>query len=295
MAEIQAFRGWRYAEKYTPQIEELTSPLFDEVAVRQRERFYSKPLNSIQLSVPRGENMIEKTGELIMTWKDERILSRDPLPSIYVYYQHFSLPGVHRPFCRKGFICNIRVYDWKENVILRHENTMPAAVNDRVDILHATQMNISATHGLYTDELHQLEPYMDESMKNPVYDIEDYQGVRDVLSVIQDKQVIDKFIGVLSKKQIILADGHHRYSGALEYKKLKSHSADHGSNFHMMYLTNTESDDLVILPTHRVILNIPNFDARELLKRLDEYFYIKPIYEPHMATEKISGKDKAFH
>ncbi len=299
MAEIQPFRAWRYAPQYNGTIESLTSPLFDVVSEKQREKLYQNPLNSIHLSVPRGDNPAESARETLQTWKSNGTLARDPLPAIYVYYQYFSLPGSKESFCRKGFICNIRAYDWSEKVLLRHENTIPGAVNDRVDILDATALNVSPTHGLYTDPAFELESYMDESMRNPVYDVEDYQGVRDVLSIIQDRAVIRKFTELLSEKQVILADGHHRYEGSLIYRKKRTqlnpdHDGTEGYNFHMMYLTNTEADDLRILPTHRVINGIEEWSEQEMLAQLAADFTIKPIDEAYSAAEIIAGKPWCF-
>jgi uncharacterized protein (DUF1015 family) len=224
---------------------------------------------------------------------------QDKLPAIYVYYQYFKISGSTKEYCRKGFICNIQVYDWDENVILRHENTMPKSVNDRIELLEKTQLNVSPTHGLYTDELHSLEPYMDEAISNPVYECEDYQGVRDVLGVIQDAHVIQKFIDLIQPKKIILADGHHRYEGSLHYfKRCKQenpgHSGKEGYNFHLMYLTNTESDDLRILPTHRLIHGIKNFNAEVIEEKLKDDFEVREIEDGTTLNEIILGKKWAF-
>ena len=296
MAEIQPFRAWRYSRKYDGLIESFTSPLFDVVSERQREKLYHNPLNSIHLSVPKGKHPAMEAEKTLELWKRNGTLERDALPAIYVYYQYFSLPGVDRQFRRKGFICNIRAYDWEEKTILRHENTIPKAVNDRVDLLDATKLNVSPTHGLYTDPEFQLESFMDESMQNPVYDVEDYQGVRDVMSIIQDHEVIRRFIRVLSDKQVILADGHHRYEGSLIYKKRMQDTDPEGEgfHFHMMYLTNTEADDLKILPTHRLINGLEDLDITKLLETVSRDFMIKPIDEPHTAAEIIAGKPWCF-
>ena len=93
MAEIKPIRAWRYNKKFTPQIDQLTSPLFDVVSLKQREALYQNPLNSIHLSVPRGENPAASAAALLDDWKREDILHQDELPAIYVYYQHFRLAG----------------------------------------------------------------------------------------------------------------------------------------------------------------------------------------------------------
>ena len=299
MAEIRPLKAWRYGADAARDIGTLTSPLFDVVTEKQREALYRNPLNSIHLSVPQGPEPAVRASELLRAWKENGVLSLDLVPGIYVYYQYFFMPGSSKEYCRKGFICNVKAYDWSENIILRHENTIPQSVNDRIEILEKTLLNASPTHGLYTDPLHSLEPYMDESMLAPIYETEDYQGVRDVLSVIHDARVIRKFIDVLAPGKIILADGHHRYEGSLEYrkKKMKENPDDTGKeayHYHMMYLTNSESDDLRILPTHRLITGFEDLSREELLQRLSAYFDIKEQEDPYGLDEIISGKKWAF-
>lgn len=300
MAEIKPIKAWRYNAELQKEIESLTSPLFDVVSAKQREALYKNPLNSIHLSVPKGgEESANLAAERLEKWKKEGIIKQDPLPGIYVYYQYFTLPGSNREHVRKGFITFIKAYDWDEKVILRHENTIPKSVNDRIELLDKTQLNVSATHGLYSDPEFELEPYMDESMEMPLGELEDYQGVREVVSVIHDAKIIKKFIEKIAPQQIILADGHHRYEGSLLYRKKMmeqnpNHTGQEGYNFHMMYLTNSDSDDLRILPTHRLIKDIPDLSEKEILKKLEEDFIIKTLENPEDVHEIILGKKWAF-
>lgn len=299
MAEILPLRAWRYNAELYSDIDSLTSPLFDVVSAKQRGVLYQNPNNSIHISVPLGEAPAKNACETLKRWKDEQVIIQDPVPGIYVYYQYFSLPGEQKEFCRKGFIVNIRTYEWEDNVILRHENTMPGSVNDRKEILKQTELHASPTHGLYTDPDFELEKYMDESMLSPIYETEDYQGVRDVLSVIHDDKVIGKFIEKIKEKQIILADGHHRYEGSLALKhemeeSNPNHTGKEAYNYHFMYLTNTEHDDLRILPTHRLITGISDFNEEALLEKLSEDFNIKVIADAYDTNLIIQGKKGAF-
>ncbi len=299
VAEIKPFRAWRYNENLSSSIDALTSPLFDVVSDKQRKALYQNPYNSIYLSVPQQPEAARKAKQLLNEWKAKGIIQQDKLPAIYVYYQYFKLSGATKEFCRKGFVCNIRAYDWSENVILRHENTIPSAVNDRIELLEQTELNVSPTHGLYTDEEHLLERYMDEAIQQPLYESEDYQGVRDVLAVIHDAAIITVFMTVLRDKKIILADGHHRYEGSLAYREKMTkanpiHTGQEGYNFHLMYLTNTESDDLRILPTHRLIKGLSDFDEVSILQKLEPYFTIKVLDDADTANEIIVGKPWAF-
>jgi len=299
MAEIKPIRGWRYNDALAKNIETLTSPLFDVVSEKQRKSLYQNPLNSIHLSVPEGPDAATRAGHLLAQWKKQGVIVQDKLPAIYVYYQFFKLSGASKEYCRKGFISHIRTYDWDEKVILRHENTIPKSVNDRIELLEKTELHVSPTHGLYTDETFSLEQYMDEAISSPIYECEDYQGVRDVLGVIHDAHVIQKFIDFIEDKSIILADGHHRYEGSLLYKKKKTaqnpnHTGNEGYNFHLMYLTNTEAGDLRILPTHRLIHDIAQFDDELVVKKLHEDFIVKEIEDADTLNEIILGKKWAF-
>jgi uncharacterized protein (DUF1015 family) len=299
MAEIKPVRAWRYNSDLSLQIDTLTSPLFDVVSEKQRNALYKNPYNSIHLSVPMGPHPAQEAATRLESWKENGIIVQDKVAGIYVYYQYFKLAGSEKEFCRKGFICHVKASDWKENVILRHENTMPKSVNDRIEILEQTQLHASPTHGLYTDGDFELEKFMDESISCPIYETEDYQGVRDVLSVIHDAEIIQKFLRKIENKKIILADGHHRYEGSLSYRKKRQqgnprHTGNEGYNYHLMYLTNTEADDLRILPTHRVITGLKHFNEDEVLSKLETDFVIKPVEDAHTINEIIMGKPWAF-
>ncbi|OOG74949.1 DUF1015 domain-containing protein [Algoriphagus sp. A40] len=280
MAEILPLKAWRYNEHLSQNLEELTAPLFDVVSPKQREVLYGNPLNSIHLSVPQGENPAENAGKILARWKSEGVIVQDNLPGIYVYYQYFRLPGDQVERCRKGFIAQIKAYDWEEKEILRHESTIVSAVNDRIDLLCASEIQASPTHGLYEDESSDLEYHMDAAMISPLYELEDYQGVREVLAVIHDAKVISRFLAVLRVKKVILADGHHRLEGAIEYRKQQRNSFPQakwkGSDYHMMYLTNVHGNHLKILPTHRLFYGL-EISESELLDRIKDWFDVRPF------------------
>jgi uncharacterized protein (DUF1015 family) len=299
MAEISPFRAWRYNETLMKNISELTSPLFDVASEKQKAALYGNPYNSIHLSIPCGECPPENASRILQQWRDGGCIQHDPAPGVYVYYQYFRLPGDPKQYCRKGFVCKIRVYDWDQNVILRHENTMPRSVNEQIELLAATRLNVSPTHGLYTDKIFELETHMDQSMQQPICETEDYQGTRDVLSVIREPRIIERFVSLMAQKQVILADGHHRYAGSLAYMKQQmaanpAHTGKERYNYHLMWLTNTEAEDLRILPTHRLIKNLTNFDETAILKKFDRHFTVKPVPNPDHMDEIIAGKQWTF-
>lgn len=299
MAKIKPFKAWRYSESSNQNINDLVAPLFDVVSKQQLDTLYHNRYNSIHLSVPMGENPAKEAKVSLDKWIREGILRQDDTPRIYPYYQYFNVHSEDKTYCRKGFVCMIKASFWEEKVIMRHENTIPKAVNDRIELIRQTELNSSPTHGLYNDNTFELEKYMDKAMEHPIYDTEDHQGVRDVLGIIEGKDVIKKFVKNLEAKQVILADGHHRYESSLAYRKEmmaknKHHTGNEAYNFHMMYLTNSASDHLKILPTHRLINNIELPPLDEILERTSEFFTIKEVDNVSDLSEIITGKKWAF-
>ena len=298
MTEILPIKAWRYNPQLKPQIEELTSPLFDVVSTKQRESLYKNNYNSIHLVLPEGKNHAKDAKRILDSWKKEGVILQDIIPGIYVYYQRFSIPDKNREYCRKGFICHVKVEDWDKKVVIRHENTIAHAVQDRLEILRDTCFQPSPTHGLYDDPEFLLEKYMDESVSDPLYDFEDYQGVRHTLGVIHDVKIIRQFHQSIRDKPIILADGHHRYEGAVAYRKEREagnphHNGHEMYNYHMMYLTNACSKGLKILPTHRLFHNL-HLTENSIIDKLSTCFTIKVVADPQEIGELIINKPWAF-
>ena len=282
MAAILPLKAWRYEARLGENMEALTAPLFDVVSSKQRELLYQNPLNSIHLSVPQGEQPHLEAKRLLARWKAEGVLVQDDVPGIYVYYQYFRLPGEQEERCRKGFIAQIKATPWEENMILRHENTIVSAVHDRVDLLRATEIQASPTHGLYEDVNQELEPWMDQAMEHPLYELEDYQGVREVLARITDSAIIAKFLKTLSDKKVVLADGHHRLEAGIAYRQEREKDFKDtkwiASEYHLMYLTNVQGNHLEILPTHRLYYG-KELSKVDFFKQLEDWFEIRPLGE----------------
>ena len=280
MAQISAFKGWRYHSRFEKDIAALTSPLFDVVDIEQRNKLYQNPYNSIHLSVPNSIQPAHSAADLLSDWKTEKIIVQDKHPSLYGYYQTFKHADSPTPLIRKGFVAMLDINDWDDprNQILRHENTIPLSVNDRVSILEKTRLHASPTHGLYTDPEHIIESILDQHMSNVIYESKDYQGVIDTFCIIDDTESISLIRQLMKNKTIILADGHHRYEASLQL--LRDHSNSQNSHIcpekHMMFFSNTESDDIRILPTHRIVSHMA-FDTMQLIDRLEKFFHIEKV------------------
>jgi uncharacterized protein (DUF1015 family) len=288
MADILPLHAWRYNTAQFNNLNKLCSPLFDVITPTQRKQLYEiSPYNAIHISVPRTTpQALQST---IKQWKEDKIILRDTLPSIYVYYQYFSLQGkIH---IRKGFIANLQLDD-TQTIVLPHENTLKNSVTERTEVLSYTQMNVSPTHGLYSDPKNTLEHVLDKYMQYPVYRYVDYQGVEDRMAIIQDAKDIAFIIRYLKDKVIYLADGHHRYESSFQYyqeqkKKNPQHTGTEGYNYHLMYFTALESEGIKILPTHRLIKNT---DVQSLLQKIEKHFTIQECEKNVLLSSKIKNE-----
>ncbi|RMG32058.1 MAG: DUF1015 domain-containing protein [Bacteroidetes bacterium] len=283
MASIRPFRAWRYNQHRIRDINLKFSPLFDVVNPRQLHALYQIPNNSIHISVPRSH---AQALEKLQQWKAADIIRQDPIPGIYVYYQQFSLYGEQRQYVRKGFITMVHL---DESDIIEHEDTMPGSVNDRIQLLEKTLLNVSPTHGLYRDPDFELETLMDSYMQDPLYEYIDYQGVINKLAVVQNPQDVARFVQKMRTEKIYLADGHHRLESSQAFwakQKERGASRDSIMAHHLMYLTNLASDDLRILPTHRVWKPRAEEELSSIMQRIRQYFSVidvttsrRPVYD----------------
>lgn len=299
MASIRPFRAWRYNESLKSSIESLTSPLFDVASPRQIANLRKNPINSIHLTLPAGTKPAKTAKNTLKTWKADGVIRQDEKPTIYVYYQYFSLHNGSKIHCRKGIIAMVKYPESSSatsSEILVHESTIKEAVLNRKELLEETLICTSPTHGLYDDIEMTLEPMMDESMKEPLYDVTDYQGVRDVISVISNEDDIRKVVSLIAKKKIALADGHHRYQAGLDLRdELSTGGAlsNKAANYHLIYLTNSHADDFRILATHRLIHKM-ELTEEEFIDKAAEYFDIKEVDNPYNINDIILGKKWTF-
>jgi uncharacterized protein (DUF1015 family) len=268
MAEIIPFKAYRYTER-AGEFASLVGPL-QEIRSNEKEANYYSVRHLT--STPAAE-----MGELMMLWKKEGMIAKDPVAAIYVYYQYFYEENATILSCRKGFICLLKIQDWQDNVILKHEDILHDIKMFQASMLENAQMHVNPIHGLFRDEENFLEASMDESILNPVLVLKDSLGVIHKLSMIHDKKCIDTFIKCLRNKKIVIADGHHRYSAALEHAKNMSAKK---TSYLPAFLTNTVNNHISLLPLFRV-LRLPSFSEETFLRFLRHDFIIleeKNIY-----------------
>lgn len=276
MAEIKPFRALRYTDK-AGDISKLTCPPYDIISEEQRRAYLAEnPNNVIRLELPKGENPYAVAGETLQSWLKDGILRRDTDPGLYIYEEEFEAFGARRKV--KGVICLVKLEEFSKGIILPHEETLSKAKEDRLNLMKATSCNFSQVYSLYMDEAHTTDARLNAlSSGNPRYEFSDGE-VTHRLWLVNDKEVIRAICGDFENRKLYIADGHHRYETALNYRNWRREQgkADGSEDYMMMMLVNMEHEGLVVFPTHRLVRGLENFQAEKLLAACGDKFSIVP-------------------
>jgi len=310
MAEIHPFRAFRYDTKRVSLDQVLTQP-YDKITPAMQERYYAaSPYNLIAIEKGRilpGDspeiNVYTRAAQKLEEWIANKILVQDAAPGIYVYAQEFLVPGTQTRRIRTGFIALGRIEDYEAHVVFRHEGTLSAPKADRVELLRHTHAQTGQLFMLYDDPGRKIETWLDEaSRRSAPLELHDEFDVTHRLWPVSDAAFLRNIQKEMSAKKIIIADGHHRYETALNYRnECRVRLANPGPlaayEFAMMTFINAHSKGLTILPTHRLVRDLPDFDfdrfRRALARSFDWYSYPFQNAEERAASYAEFRKDLA--
>lgn len=300
MAEIKPFKGLRFRTEKAGRIEELVCPPYDIISEEQRQAYLKEnPCNIIRLELPKGENPYQTAGETLEAWMKEGILARDDKDSIYIYEEEFTVGGVTRSF--KGCIVRVKLEEFSKGIVLPHEETLSKAKEDRFNLMKATNCNFSQIYSLFMDEQHEVTARLDSlSKEKPLNELTDTEGVTHRLWAVTDETEIGLLCRAFTDKKLYIADGHHRYETALNYRNYcHENGFGNGSeDYVMMMLVDMEHPGLLVLPTHRIVRGLAQFDAEAAMEKCRAYFDVTPYadaasMETTLTKEYQAGK-KAF-
>jgi len=226
MAEIYPFRAFRYDTNRVSLEQVLTQP-YDKITPAMQERYYAaSPYNLI--AIEKGKifpddtaqnNVYTRAGKKIEEWIAEKVLVRDAAPMIYVYSQEYSVQGTQSRRARIGFIAAGRVDDYEAEVVYRHEKTLSAPKADRIELLRHTRAQTGQLFMLYDDASKRIDAMLEEVTRlgKPV-ELRDEFDVTHRLWPVFDPVFIKRIQKEMAEKKLLIADGHHRYETALNYR-----------------------------------------------------------------------------
>ena len=285
MAAIFPFQAYRYNLERVKLADVVTQP-YDKITAAMQERYsrlspYS--LIAVEKGKPSakdsaGDSVYTRAQKALEQWVRDGVMVRDSQPGIYVYFQEYAVPGTGERRTRKGFIALGRVEDYSARVIFRHELTHTGPKADRLELLRHTRTHTGQLFMLYSDPQRSIDALMDDvAARAHPNEAEDEYGVAHRIWPLFDPQIIADVVRAMGSQKLVIADGHHRYETALAYRdecRASSAGADRNAPYEktMMTFFNTHGEGLLILPTHRLVTNLPSFDLDSFRKKISSSF-----------------------
>jgi uncharacterized protein (DUF1015 family) len=298
MADILPFRALRYDLGKVSAHQVVTQP-YDKITSAMQDKYYgASPYNLVRIILGHREpdntadNVYSRAAAYGREWRAQGILRRDPEPSVYGYSQSFTAPSGSR-FERRGFIALGRVEDYSAQVVFRHEQTLAKPKADRLDLLRATRVHYEQLFLLYEDSGEIDSLLAPGSHGIPSIDVTDEYGVIHRVWQISDPEVIASVQEKMRDKKLVIADGHHRYETALNFRNESRAAASAGSGpdapyeFVMMTFVNLNDPGLLVLPTHRVVHSLSGFSVDDFLNSSRAFFSVEEI-DPELDATRAS-------
>lgn len=297
MATIRPLQGIRYNPDKIKDMSKVVTPPYDVISPQEQEAYYQRhPYNIIRLIKGKDEpgdddkeNKYTRAAHLFKTWFKEGIFLKESVPAIYIYEQVFCLENY--TYSRRGFIANVKLEELNTVHIYPHEQTLSGPKEDRLRLIKACAANFDPVFSLYPETVSGNDSIMDILSLNakelPAIDFIANHHIRNKLWILKDSNTITKIIDLMRDKPLFIADGHHRYETALIYRNLMRETSGKGQykdgqdelslDYVLMMCASMNDPGLKILPAHRVIKNISNFDPSWVKDKLQTIFIIEPL------------------
>jgi len=289
MADIRAFRAFRYDLGRVGALSDVIAPPYDVIDPALQQTLYERsPYNVIRLilnkeepSDTETENRYSRAARCLRDWQRDDILVQDSARAVYAYYQDFEVEG--RRHTRRGFLARVRLEPFGAGRIYPHEETLAGPKADRLKLFHATGMNLSPVFGLYPDPDDEVMSHIDALVRRTLpLQATDHLGVVSRLWPITDQHLVSVVTGLLSPKPVFIADGHHRYETGLRYLEERRAAGEvrddeAAANFTLMMLVSMSDPGLLILPTHRLVSGIADVTADRLAAILGNHFQVERV------------------
>lgn len=278
---IEPFRALMYNRQIAGEPACVVAPPYDLIgAARQNQLYERSPYNVVRLELGRDADRYGAAERTLTEWLAAGVVERPARPAIFQYTQTFDVEG--RLLHRTGFIARVRLEEFDRGRIVPHERTFPAAKEDRLRLLNALQVNTSSIFGLYSGAHPELDRLREQvATREPLIDLVDDLGIRNELRPIEAAEEIAIIQRELEAPRILIADGHHRYETALNYRRARRHesvsSEPQPYDYTMMTLVACDDRGLVILPTHRVVKSLPPEAIASFTQRAREVFNVEEI------------------
>ena len=294
--EIRPFRALRYDRSVVGDPALVVAPPYDVIGPEQRARLVARsPANIVNLDLPAEElgdepdDRYRRAARTLAAWRSDGTLRKDPHPSLYVYEQTYVVPGTDAERTQRGFFARLRLETFgPEAGVLPHERTLAGPREDRYKLLRATGVNTSPVVALFEDRSGKTGQRLAFAAAGPPdLEVTDDDGVRHRLwAVAADgegapAEIASALVAAAAARPVTIADGHHRYETALQYRDerrmTRSCEEDPAFDYLLTLFLEATGEPLTVLPTHRLLRGIGDERASGLLERAGELFDVERV------------------
>ena len=250
MADIRPFSAFRFDPKRAP-LARVLCPPYDVIDPEMAGKLRSDEVSAVHLELPEGEGEAKYAGARFrwQQWRGNGLLARDEAPAFYVVEERFKAAGKAR--ARTGFLAALSVKPEHAKFVLAHERTLSKPKEDRLKLLSAVKANISPIFGLLPDPTGVIRRALKKAKAaKPVAQGKMPSGVSYKLWALNDPKAAAAITKAAAPRQILIADGHHRYEVSRAYY---AQNPVPGADTVLAYLCPEEDQGLVVLPTHRIV------------------------------------------
>jgi len=290
MADIRAFRGWRYNLDRDDRLSDLVAPPYDVISLPQQGALCQQhPHNVVRLILDRPtdadtdqDNPYTRAAATLQQWQAEDVLVREAQPAMYVCKQTYQVAG--QMYVRRGFMAAVRLEELGQGCIYAHEQTLAGPKQDRLRLTRATRMHLSPVFGLYPDPKGQVLGALRAGLAKTSVRAQGADGACSELWPVTNADRVEHTRRRLASAPVFIADGHHRYETACNYRRELADAGaltgdDHPAHFVPMMLVAMSDPGLTILPTHRLISGLGPVTYDELADALAQAFDCQPLGE----------------
>jgi uncharacterized protein (DUF1015 family) len=294
---IQPFPALVFNGERAGRLADLIAPPYDLIDKTLQQHLYSRSAyNIVRLELNRDPDPYASAAATLARWTTGGVLQRVK-PAIFLYTQAFELN--RQKFTRNGWVARIRLEEFASGRILPHEQTFPKAKEDRLRLLMATRANVSSVFGLYPSGNKELEGLTAHVLNRPpLLDATDDLGISNQLRAIDTSEEITTIQRALERARLLIADGHHRYETALEYRRRQEPSPCPGNprseDYVMMTLVAFDDPGLIILPTHRVINQLESDQIRNYAARIRENFKVEEFNDRENMIVQLQPRGRGY-
>ncbi|MDI6716836.1 MAG: DUF1015 domain-containing protein [Actinomycetota bacterium] len=283
MAEIRPFKGIFFNKEIIGDFSTVVAPPYDVIDNEEQKALLKESkYNVVRLDLPQGSpaTKYNRARDTLNEWLNKGVLIREVEPAIYIYEQEYDYKGSHKR--RVGFIALAKIEEFSSGKIKAHEKTLKGPKADRLQLLRACQTNLSQIFSLFSDPEQKVDKILQEHMLVPPKIDIVKAGISHRLWVLSNGEAINEIVKVMQNKPLFIADGHHRYETALNYRNemrliTGNRSGEAPFDYIMMMFVNMDSDGLTILPTHRILKNLPKINYDKFKENLEQVFEIEPL------------------